>query len=88
MNVLVPALFLIVGIAAGGVYFALLWRNVALFARGEAARALGMQLTRLLFITAVLGVAVWFGAPSLLACAAGIVVARLLALRRVGGTAR
>ncbi|MDR2213971.1 MAG: ATP synthase subunit I [Pseudomonadales bacterium] len=83
MTILVPLLFLLSGYAAGRLHFALLRRNTELYLQGGAvARAVGMQLTRLAFIALVLVVAAYFGAASLVACAVGIMLARLVVLRR------
>jgi hypothetical protein len=80
-----PALFIVVGLAAGLLHFGLLRRNAELFMRGGAvSRALGLLVIRFTLTAAALIFAVRFGAWSLMTCALGILAARQMALRRAG----
>ena len=82
------ALQAIVGIAVGGVaglaYFGALWWNVGLFERGATPRALFVLLSRFAALVLVFVGLVKFGAFALLAGAGGLLVARLLLIRRLG----
>ncbi len=73
------------GALLGYAYFKALWWNVALIDKGSAATALLLFLARFtLLATAFFGLA-RFGALALLAGAAGLLAARRVALRRLGG---
>lgn len=71
------------GLVLGVAFFALLERNVALYAQGRPLAAGLLHLARIAVLVAVLGAAVHFGAGPLLACATGLVGGRWLVLRRV-----
>ena len=76
------AAFLGAGLLLGLAYFATLWRTVALLAGGSSWLApLALTVVRLAGVAGLLAAAVRWGAPDLLACFAGIVVARLIAVR-------
>jgi len=73
------------GAAAGLGYFAALRWNVGLFERGATPKALVLALTRFAALTAVFISLAKFSAFALLAGAAGLLMARSLVLRRLGG---
>lgn len=76
------AAFLVIGLLAGGVFFALLRWNTALYLReGGFARAVGLQVLRLAAVAFVLTLAARHGALPLLLGAAGLLVARTLVVR-------
>ncbi len=75
------AAFAAAGFVLGLAYFAALWRTVALLVGGSPWIApVALTLGRIAGAVALLGVAVRFGAPDLLATFAGILAARLIAL--------
>jgi F1F0 ATPase subunit 2 len=85
---MIAALWLLVGLAAGVAYFALLRRNTMLYVTthrvsSSLAQAIALQLLRLAAIAALLGFAARQGALPLLLAALGIMVARHLVLRRM-----
>ncbi len=73
------------GALLGYVYFRALWWNVALIDRGSTATALFLFLARFALLGAILFFIARFGALPLLAAAAGLLVARRIAMRRFGG---
>jgi F1F0 ATPase subunit 2 len=75
----------LVGAIAGYVYFTALWWNVVLMDRGATGRALLLLATRIVALTLTLFVLVRFGALALLAGAAGLLAARRVLVRRLGG---
>jgi dolichyl-phosphate-mannose--protein O-mannosyl transferase len=77
------ALWLLAGLAGGTAHFALLRWNTQLYLGGGAlVHAVGVQLLRLVAIGLLLGFAAWHGAWPLLLAALGVMVARLLVVRR------
>ncbi len=84
-----PALQILIGLAAGGVlgvlhFGSLLW-VARRFAEGGAAVALAVQLARFAVLGGVLYGLSKIGAPALLAGAVGLLVARYVVVRRLGG---
>lgn len=73
------------GALLGYAYFTALWWNVALIDKGSAATALILFLTRFALLAGAFFDLAKFGALALLAGAAGLLVARRVALRRLGG---
>ena len=72
------------GLLLGLAYFAALWRTVALLAGGSSWLApVALTVGRLAGAVALLAAAVRWGAPDLLAVFAGILLARLIAVRVV-----
>lgn len=84
-----PALQILIGlgagIALGVVHFATLRRVARLYAEGGAGVPLALQLARLLILGAVLFGLAKIGAPALLAGAIGLLLARHVVVRRLGG---
>ncbi|MBN8892075.1 MAG: hypothetical protein BGP12_14310 [Rhodospirillales bacterium 70-18] len=74
-----------VGVLLGAAHFGSLWWNTRLYAGGAAGRALAMQMLRIGVLVAVLAVLARFGAVALLAGAAGLLLARAVLVRRLGG---
>lgn len=88
MTVLTASLFLLAGLLAGALHFALLRWNATLYARpGGLPWAIGLQLLRMIAIAALLLFAAWHGALPLLLTALGIAIARPILLRRLGRSA-
>mgnify|MGYP001195892948 CR=1 FL=1 len=84
-----PALEILIGLAVGGVlgvvhFGSLLW-VARRFADGGAALALTVQLARFAVLGGVLFGLSKMGAPALLAGAVGLLVARYVVVRRLGG---
>jgi F1F0 ATPase subunit 2 len=75
----------LVGAIAGYCYFTALWWNVVLLDRGATGGALLLLAARVAALTLTLFVLVRFGALTLLAGAAGLLVARRVLVRRLGG---
>ena len=72
------------GLMLGLAYFAALWRTVTLLVDGSPWFApVALTVVRIGGAVLLLGVAVRFGAPDLMAALAGITAARLLAVRVV-----
>jgi uncharacterized membrane protein len=76
------ALSLLAGALLGFTHFLTLRHVAQLFADGRTIAALGIQLARMLVIGGALLVAAWLGALPLLACAGGMLLGRMLVLRR------
>lgn len=86
MSALAAAGFLAFGLLAGGVHFALLRWNAALYGRRERLGwALVLHVLRLAGTAALLVVVARLGAMPLLLAAAGIVIARPIVVRHLGG---
>ena len=81
---LVPAATVALGFGSffGFVHFSTLGMLVDRFIDGRYLAAAGLQLARLLLLGAVFAAVAWFGALPLLACLAGLLIGRRLALRR------
>lgn len=78
------AVFAAAGLIVGFAYYGALWRTVTLLAGGSPWLVpVALTLGRIGGAVLVLGVAARFGAPDLIAALAGIIVARLLAVRVV-----
>jgi hypothetical protein len=76
------AVFAIVGLLFGLLYFALLRWNTALYVRGGGiAAAAGLQIARMAAIAALLVLTVQWGALALLLTALGLLAARPVVLR-------
>lgn len=76
---------LVAGFVVGVAHFALLARNLRLFAAGRLAAAFGLQFVRLAVTVACFAVLAWrFGAAAALAGLAGLLLARTWRLRRNG----
>ena len=77
--------YLVLGLIVGSVYFAVMWWSAELFAAGgRVTLALALVAGRFALIVAVLAlVATHHGALPLLVTAFGIVIARIVAVRRV-----
>ena len=72
------------GVVAGFVHFASLERVTRLFLSGvHLWRALGLQLARLAFLTALMVALALLGGGALLAGMFGVILAREIVLRRV-----
>ncbi|MDE3011052.1 MAG: hypothetical protein KGI67_09205 [Pseudomonadota bacterium] len=74
------------GMAVGFLHFSSLHRVVRTLLSGQAAAALLLQLLRLLTLAALLVALARTGPGALLACLAGIIVARSLAIARSART--
>lgn len=75
---------LALGLAVGGVYFTAMWWSAELFAAGgRVPLAIALVAGRFALIVAVLVLVARGGALPLLTTALGIVIARMLAVRRV-----
>lgn len=80
------ALHLAAGYALGGVYFRAVWWNVRQFVHGRRlAVVLALALGRLALLGGVLAAAALEGAAPLLAMAGGILIARVVVMRRLRG---
>jgi hypothetical protein len=76
------AVFAIVGLIAGLLYFALLRWNTALYIGGGGiATAAALQIARLAGVAALLALAVQWGALALLLTALGLLLARPIVMR-------
>ena len=75
----------VTGAAAGFAYFAALRWNVDLFERGATPGAILLLLTRFALLAALLVGLAKLSAPALLASALGLLAARHVTLRRLGG---
>ena len=73
------------GAAAGFAYFTALRWNVDLFERGATPIAILLLVTRFGLLTALLVALAKLGAPALLSAALGLLAARRITLRRLGG---
>jgi F1F0 ATPase subunit 2 len=73
------------GAAAGFAYFMALRWNVDLFERGATPIAILLLVTRFALLTALLVALAKLGAPALLSAALGLLAARRITLRRLGG---
>jgi len=73
------------GGAAGFAYFAALRWNVDLFERGATPKAVLLLVTRFALLTALFVALAKLGAPALLSAALGLLAARRVTLRRLGG---
>jgi F1F0 ATPase subunit 2 len=73
------------GAGAGFAYFTALRWNVALFERGATPKAILLLLTRFALLAALFVALAKLGAPTLLAAALGLLAARRVTLRRLGG---
>jgi F1F0 ATPase subunit 2 len=73
------------GAAAGFAYFTALRWNVDLFERGATPIAILLLVTRFALLTALLVALAKLGAPALLSAALGLLAARRITLRRLGG---
>ena len=73
------------GAAAGFAYFTALRWNVDLFERGATPRAILLLVTRFALLSAFFVALAQLGAPALLAAALGLLAARRVTLRRLGG---
>ena len=79
---MIATLWLLAGLAAGTVHFALLrWNTLLYLISGGIIRAVGTQLLRLASIVVLLALAAWHGSIALLLAATGVMLARLLVLR-------
>ena len=74
-----------VGAAAGFAYFTALRWNVDLFERGATPKALLVLVTRFALLAALFVGLAKLGAPALLSAALGLLAARRVTLRRLGG---
>jgi len=75
-------LCLAAGMLLGLLYFAGLWWNVCLLARGAGPGRMALVMAgRFLLLAGALALASRAGAPALLALAAGVLLARQMALR-------
>ncbi len=73
------------GAAAGYAYFTALRWNVDLFERGATPKAILLLASRFALLAALFVGLAKVGAPALLAAAIGLLVARRVTLRRLGG---
>ena len=73
-----------VGFLFGLAHFGSLWWNARLYAGHGAVLALALQLVRLGLLVLVLATLARLGAAPLVAAASGLLVARLLLVRRLG----
>ncbi|MGJ0508650.1 MAG: N-ATPase subunit AtpR [Methylocystis sp.] len=73
------------GAIAGYLYFTGLWWNVLLIDRGATGRAALLLVARVAALALTLFVLVRIGALALLAGAAGLLAARRVLMRRLGG---
>ena len=88
MSALAAAGFLVAGLLAGALHFALLRWNAALYATHAGfGAAIGLHVLRLAATAALLLAVARFGAMPLLLLALGIVIARPFMVRRLGGIA-
>ncbi len=70
------------GFGVGLAYFGMLARNLDLYLEGRPVSGAALQAGRLVVVAGILLAAVQFGAVPLLACAAGLLMARHVVLRR------
>ncbi len=76
------AVFAVIGLLCGVLYFALLRWNTELYIRGNGiATAAGLQIARMAGIAALLVLTVHWGALALLLTALGLLAARPIVLR-------
>jgi N-ATPase, AtpR subunit len=76
------AVFAVIGLVAGVLYFALLRWNTALYVRGDGiATAAALQIARMAGIAGLLALAVQWGALALLLTAIGLLAARPIVVR-------
>jgi F1F0 ATPase subunit 2 len=73
------------GAAAGFAYFTALRWNVDLFERGATPKAILLLVTRFALLSALFVALAKLGAPALLSAALGLLAARRVTLRRLGG---
>ena len=73
------------GAAAGFAYFTALRWNVDLFERGATPIAILLLVARFALLTALFVALAKLGAPALLSAALGLLAARRVTLRRLGG---
>jgi len=79
---------LLAGMAVGLAHFATLWWNTRLFTgSGSIFAAFGLQLGRFAMVVAVFFGLAKFGALPLLAGALGLLLARHIVIKRIGGVA-
>lgn len=79
------ALGVVTGAAAGFAYFTALRWNVDLFERGATPGAILLLVMRFALLAALFIALAKVGAPALLAAALGLLAARRVTLRRLGG---
>ncbi len=80
------AVALAIGAGIGAAHYFLLWRNVEMLVSGRSLRrAMALQIARLLATGAALYLVAEFGALPLGAALLGIVIARIIVVRRIGG---
>ncbi|HVY14111.1 MAG TPA: ATP synthase subunit I [Rhodopila sp.] len=73
--------FLLVGLVAGGIYFAALRWNTTLYFARVSGPAIGLHLARLAGLGALLMATALLGAMPLLLCALGVFLARPVMMR-------
>jgi F1F0 ATPase subunit 2 len=78
------AAFALSGLALGAASFASLKLNTDLYLGGRLWRPIALHILRLAIVTAALAFAALQGAGPLLAAAAGLVIARPIAVRLIG----
>ena len=78
------AAFVLAGLVLGGASMASLRLNTEFYVRGEVWRPVGLHLARLSILASILVCAALQGAGPLLAVAAGLVLARPIAVRLLG----
>lgn len=88
MTLILSLAFLVLGLSAGAVHFALVARDAGrVVRRGAVWPMLLLRVGRMALIAVLLYVAARSGAVPLLAAAAGVLVARQWALKRFGSAA-
>lgn len=81
------AAFFAAGLALGAASFLLLRKNASLYVEGAVWRSAAIHFGRLGAMAALLVLAALQGAGPLLACAFGVVLARIVVVRRLGRAA-
>jgi hypothetical protein len=80
---LASLLALVAGAGLGWAHFGALGLITQYFVEGRTGSAIGLQVGRMLLLLMVLAAtAMWLGAMPLLACFAGLLIGRRIALRR------
>ena len=75
----------LVGAALGYAYFRALWWNVTLFDKGATAAGLLLLATRFILLASAFYMLARFGAATLISAALGLLAARRVLVRRLGG---
>ena len=80
--VFLAAIGLASGLVLGLIHFGTLWTVTTLHLEGARARAIGLQILRLVLLAVLMVVLAGFGVAALLAGMLGVILAREIVLRR------